>query len=57
MDLIQGIMITINALLVIVNVLYTPEHYWFVYPLFGWGLALAFHAFQVFRHRRKGAPA
>jgi hypothetical protein len=49
--------LAVNALLAIVNLLYTPGHYWFLYPLLGWGALLAFHAFRVFYRRRKGAAA
>lgn len=49
--------LAVNALLAVVNLLYTPKHYWFLYPLLGWGALLAFHAFQVFYRRRKGAAA
>jgi hypothetical protein len=45
--------LAVNALLIVVNLLYTPEHYWFLYPLLGWGLALAFHALAVFRKRKR----
>jgi hypothetical protein len=47
--------LAVNALLIAVNLLYTPGHYWFLYPLLGWGLALILHAFAVFRKRRRVA--
>ena len=43
--------LAVNALLVVVNLLYDPNYYWFLFPLLGWGVALAAHAFAVFRAR------
>ena len=34
-----------------INMLTSPFHYWFVYPLLGWGLGLAIHFFTVFGFR------
>lgn len=39
----------VNAGLVIVNVMAKPEHYWFYWPLIGWGVGLLVHAFLVSR--------
>ena len=30
--------VAVNALLIIVNLLYMPNYYWFLFPLIGWGL-------------------
>ncbi len=38
----------VNALLFVLNQVTSPGHYWFVWPLFGWGLGLVFHAMSVF---------
>jgi len=43
--------VAVNVLLIIVNLLYMPNYYWFLFPLIGWGLLLAAHAYVVF-HRR-----
>ncbi|MGB2931528.1 MAG: 2TM domain-containing protein [Methyloceanibacter sp.] len=43
--------VAVNALLIVVNLLYMPTYYWFLYPLLGWGLLLAAHAYIVFRRR------
>ncbi len=40
-----------QAALVAINLTYTPERLWFVWPLAGWGTALLLHAFAVFQHR------
>jgi len=33
----------INAFLVFINLWTTPEEIWFVWPLAGWGIGIAFH--------------
>jgi 2TM domain len=47
--------LAVNALLIVVNLLYTPDYYWFLFPLVGWGLMLAAHAYATFYRRRGGA--
>ena len=32
--------LAVNALLIVVNLLYMPGYYWFLFPLIGWGLLL-----------------
>ena len=44
--------VAVNALLIVVNLLYTPHYYWFLFPLIGWGLLLAAHAYITFYRRR-----
>jgi hypothetical protein len=39
----------VNILLFVICKTYTPGANWFVWPLAGWGIALAFHAFAVFQ--------
>jgi hypothetical protein len=51
------VFITVNALIAVVNLLYSPGHYWFLYPLLGWGLVLAVHAYRVFYGRPHGVSA
>jgi uncharacterized membrane protein len=36
------------SLMVLVNLLVTPEKLWFVFPMLGWGIGLAGHWFTVF---------
>lgn len=31
-----------------VNIKYTPDHYWFLYPMLGWGIGVLFHGIGVF---------
>ena len=47
--------VAVNALLIIVNLLYTPDYYWFLFPLVGWGLALAAHAYAALYRGRGSA--
>lgn len=46
--------VAVNVLLIVVNLLYTPGYYWFLFPLIGWGLLLAAHAYAAF-YRGRGA--
>ena len=38
----------VNAGLTAINLITTPDHLWFYWPMFGWGLGLAAHAVTVF---------
>jgi hypothetical protein len=38
----------------VVNLLTTPDYYWFLIPLVGWGLLLAAHAYATLNRRRGG---
>ena len=44
-----AVFVLINLGLYAINLSYTPHTLWFVWPLGGWGLALAFHALAVFQ--------
>jgi hypothetical protein len=44
--------LAVNTLLIVVNLLATPDRYWFYWPLLGWGAVLAAHAYVTFyRHK------
>ena len=43
-----AVFITVNSLLVIINISTTPQLYWFKWPLLGWGIGLLWHAIGVF---------
>ena len=47
--------LAVNALLIVVNLLYTPDYYWFLFPLIGWGLLLLAHAYVAFYRKHRGA--
>jgi 2TM domain len=38
----------VNSAIVAINLHYTPQHIWFVWPLGGWGAALLLQAFATF---------
>jgi hypothetical protein len=47
--------VAVNILLIAVNLLTTPNHLWFYWPLFGWGIGIIAHSAAVDysgRHRR-----
>ena len=33
----------VNAMLIAINLTYTPKKIWFFYPLFGWGIGVTMH--------------
>ena len=39
--------IIINALLVWINLSYSPEYFWAKWPIIGWGIAIIFHVLEV----------
>jgi 2TM domain len=44
-----AVFVLVNVVLYALNRSYTPNTLWFVWPLSGWGLALAFHALGVYQ--------
>lgn len=40
--------ILVNAGLIVINLMTSPNEIWFTYPLFGWGIGVAVHALNVF---------
>ena len=40
--------VIVNAFLLMVNLVTSPSHLWFFWPLLGWGVGLSFHAYGVF---------
>jgi hypothetical protein len=38
----------VMLLLLVINLLTSPQSLWFVWPLIGWGLAVALHGLRVF---------
>ncbi len=43
-----GVYVLVNAGLITLNLIRSPDNYWFIWPLGGWGIGLAGHAFKVF---------
>lgn len=42
------IYVAVMVLLVVINMLTSPGTIWFIWPLIGWGLAVALHGARVF---------
>lgn len=42
--------IIVNAFLVVVNLLTSPKHLWFYWPMLGWGIGVIFHGLRVFNY-------
>ena len=52
-----SIFIAVNTLLVIINLTTSPQYLWFVWPLLGWGVCLAFHGIAALGERASRRPA
>lgn len=42
------VFVLVNILFVFINVMNYDGHWWFIYPLLGWGVGLIAHALSVF---------
>ena len=42
--------VIVNTGLLILNLITSPQHLWFYYPLLGWGIGVALHAMKVFNY-------
>ena len=40
--------IVVNIILFIVNIVFTPEFWWFLFPLVFWGIGVLFHFLELF---------
>ena len=40
--------IAVIVLLAIINLLTSPEHLWFIWPMLGWGIGIVVHALRVY---------
>ena len=38
-----------NAAMIAINLQHSPDYHWYVWPLAGWGAALALHGFATFQ--------
>ena len=43
-----AVYVGVNALLIIINLISSPQYIWFKWPLFGWGIGVLFHGLSVF---------
>ncbi len=42
------VFVLVNAAIVVINFVYSPEYLWFIWVLGGWGFGFALHAFFTF---------
>lgn len=42
-----AIYIVVNILLIVINLMTSPDYYWFKWPLLGWGIGIVIHALKV----------
>ena len=42
--------VVVNTGLLVLNLLATPKHLWFYWPLLWWGIGLVFHGLKVFNY-------
>ena len=40
--------IAVMILMAMINLLTSPEHLWFIWPMLGWGIGIAVHALRVY---------
>jgi hypothetical protein len=48
-----AVYVAVGILLVVINFLASPDSFWAIWPILGWGLAIIIHALSVFGARRK----
>ena len=49
-----AVYLAVNAILIGVNLINSPDYLWFVWPLMGWGIAIFWHAMGVFVFNKAG---
>jgi hypothetical protein len=42
--------IVVNIGLLVINLLTSPDHLWFYWPMIGWGIGVAIHGMKVFNY-------
>lgn len=50
-----AVYVAVNLFLAIWNLTRSPEHLWFGWPMFGWGIGLLAHGISVFSYRWRSA--
>lgn len=40
--------VVVNLLLITINLMTSPQYYWFIWPLMGWGIGIVFHGLATF---------
>jgi len=46
--------VLVNAMLIVIDLIYAPEDFWFFYPLIGWGIGISMHYLFGVRWIEKG---
>ena len=46
--------IIVNVMLIAINLIYSPQIIWFLYPLIGWGIGISMHYLFGIRWIEKG---
>lgn len=42
--------VIVNLALMTINLMTSPEHIWFYWPMLGWGIGVIFHGLRVFNY-------
>ena len=42
--------IVVNIFFVVINLMTSPDHLWFYWPMLGWGIGVIFHGLRVFNY-------
>ena len=42
--------IVVNIFFVVINLMTSPDHLWFYWPMLGWGIGVVFHGLRVFNY-------
>lgn len=51
------IYVVVNVLLIVLNLVMSPDKLWFYWPLIGWGIGIIAHGFGVYRHSKPASVA
>jgi len=43
-----AVYVGVNVLLIIINLLTSPQYLWFIWPAMGWGIGVFFHGMATF---------
>ena len=43
-----AVYLVVNGLLLTINLINSPQEYWFQWPLLGWGIGVLFHGLGVY---------
>lgn len=47
--------VLVNIMLITINLMFSPNKIWFIFPLFGWGIGLVSHFISVFVTNKRGS--